>query len=115
MSDQQQRSRNEVTFVRSERSRNEVVLTVKGPLTDEAADGFRLQFDGLAAGGWPIVTLDLTAVKAISSQCLGKIVMLMKRLEESRRKLRIRGCDPDLYAQFTRVRFDRIIDISREV
>jgi anti-anti-sigma factor len=114
MSDQQERSREEVVFVRSERSRDEAVLAVKGPLTDDAADGFKLQLDGLAAGRWATVTLDLTKVKAISSQCLGKIVMLMKRLEESRRKLRIRGCDPDLYAQFTRVRFDRIIEISRE-
>jgi anti-anti-sigma factor len=112
MSDQQERSRDEVVFTRTERSRDEVVLAVNGPLLDEAADELQRQFAGLQAGGWAIVTLDLSKVKSISSQCLGKIVFLKKKLEESGRKLRVRGCDPDLYALFTSIRFDRIIDIS---
>ena len=106
------RSRDGVVFTRTERSRDEAVLAVNGPLMDESVDEFKLRLDGLLAGGWPIVTLDLTKVKVIASQCLGKIVFLMKKLEESRRKLRIRGCDPELYAQFTSIRFDQIIDIS---
>jgi anti-anti-sigma factor len=112
MPDQQERSRDEVVFTRTERSRDEVVLTVNGPLTDETADEFQRHLDSLLAGGWPIVTLDFSKVKAIASKPTGKIVFLMKRLQEKSRTFRIRGCDPGLYEQFRMIRFDRIIDIS---
>ena len=114
MSDQQERSREQVAFVRTERSRDEAVLAVKGPLMDESADEFQLQLDGLAAGGWPIVTLDLSLVKGMASKPMGKIVFLMKRLQELKRTFRIRGCHPALYQQFKMIRFDRIIEISPE-
>jgi anti-anti-sigma factor len=113
MSDQQQ-PREEVTFVRSERSREEVVLAVVGPLLDETADEFQRHLDALLAGTWPLVTLDFAKVKAIASKPTGKIVFLMKRLQEKSRKLRIRGCDPGLLEQFRMIRFDRIIDISAQ-
>jgi anti-anti-sigma regulatory factor len=104
--------RDKVAFTRTDRSRDEVVLAAKGALTDEAADAFKLQLDGLIAGGWPIVTLDLSAVKGISSGPLGKIVFLMKKLQEKQRTFRIRGCDAGLYEQFKKISFDRIIDIQ---
>jgi anti-anti-sigma regulatory factor len=124
MSDQQEQPRDKVTgtpaeqprvevvFTRTERSHDEVVLAVGGLLMDETADEFKLQIDGLLAGGWPIVTLDLSAVKGISSGPLGKVVFLMKKLQEKQRKFRIRGCDAGLYEQFKRISFDRIIDIQ---
>lgn len=111
MSDQEGRPREHAEFVRTERSREEVVLAVAGPLYDEYADDFQRELDAMSAGGWPLVTLDFSRVKVIASKATGKIVFTMKRLEETRRKLRIRGCDPMLYQQFKAVRFDRIIDI----
>jgi anti-anti-sigma regulatory factor len=112
MSDQQGSPREHASFVRTERSREEVELAVDGPLYDEFADEFQRQLDAMAAGHWPIVTLDFTKVKVIASKPTGKIVFLMKRLQETRRTLRIRGCDPGLYGQFKSIRFDRIIDIE---
>jgi len=112
MSDQQGQPREHAEFIRTERSHEEVVLAVDGPLYDEFADEFQRQLDALVAGGWPIVTLDFTKVKVIASKATGKIVFLLKRLQETRRTLRIRGCDPGLYVQFKAVRFDRIIDIQ---
>lgn len=112
MSDQQQRSRGAAVFTRTERSSKEVVLAVNGPLTDDIADQFKVQLDALLAGGWPIVTLDLSLVKGISSNPLGKIVMLKMRLQERQRTLRVRGCDPELYDLFRKISYDRIIDIS---
>lgn len=111
MSDLQGSPREHASFERTERSREEVVLAVDGPLYDEYADEFQRQLDAMVTGHWPIVTLDFTKVKAIASKATGKIVFLMKRLQESRRTLRIRGCDPGLYGQFKAIRFDRIIDI----
>lgn len=111
MSDQQ-RPRGAVIFTRTERSSEEVVLAAAGPLTDDVADEFKVQLDALLAGSWPIVTLDLSRVKGISSNPLGKIVMLKMRLQERLRTLRIRGCDPELYDLFRRISYDRIIDIS---
>ena len=104
--------RPQVTYTRTEASRDEVVLAVSGPLTDETADEFQRHLDGLLAGVWPIVTLDCSKVKAIASKPTGKIVLLMKRLQEKKRAFRIRGCDPGLYVQFRMIRFDRIIDIQ---
>ena len=112
MSDQQERRQVAVVYTRTERSRDEAVLAVNGPLTDEAAEDFKLQLEGLISGRWPIVSLDLSLVKGISSQCLGKIVLLKMRLEEHGRTFRIRGCDPGLYEQFRKISYDRIIDIQ---
>ena len=124
MSDQQERPRDgavapqedrppvEVTYTRTEPSRNEVVLAVRGPLLHDFADGFQLQLDGLLAGRWPVVTLDLSLVNVISSNPIGKIVFLKKRLEEHDRTFRIRGCDPDLFEQLRKSRFDRLVDIQ---
>lgn len=112
MSDQDGRPRQHAEFVRAERSRDEVVLAVDGPLYDEFADEFQRELDTMCAGRWPIITLDFSKVKVIASKATGKIVFTMKRLEETRRKLRIRGCDPGLYQQFKAARFDRIIDIE---
>jgi anti-anti-sigma factor len=112
MPEQQEQPREKVVFTRTERSRDEVVLAVNGPLTDETADEFQRHLDGLLAGAWPIVTLDFSQVKAIASKPTGKIVFLMKRLQERKRTFRIRGCDPGLHDQFRMIRFDRIIDIQ---
>jgi len=111
MSDQQQ-PREQVTFVRSEPSREEAILAVVGPLLDENADEFQRALDELLAGGWPVVTLDLSKVKAMASKPMGKIVFMKNRLEEKHRMFRIRGCDDSLSQQFLMVKFDRIIDIS---
>jgi anti-anti-sigma factor len=122
MSDQQERPRDEggspqeekpreaVVFTRTERSWQEVVLAAKGPLLHDFADEFQIQLDGLLAGRWPIVTLDLSQVSFIASNPIGKIVFLKKRLEEKQRTFRIRGCSPHLYDQFKSIKFDRIVD-----
>ena len=112
MADGQQKSPERATFTRTERSREEAVLAVAGPLYDEIADEFQFHLDAAIAGGWPIITLDFKRVKVIASKAFGKIVFVMKRLQETRRTLRIRGCDPDLWNQFKATRFDRILDIE---
>jgi anti-anti-sigma regulatory factor len=114
MSDQQRRQPGErIAFSRREPSRDEVVLAVEGPLYHEFADEFQGQLDALVAGGWAIVTLDFRKVKVIASLITGKILILKMRLQEHRREVRIRGCDPGLYAQFKAVRFDRMLDIQQ--
>lgn len=115
MSDSQQRQpRGATVFTRTERSSEEVVLAADGPLTDDNADEFKAQLDALLAGGWPIVTLDLSLVKGMSSNPLGKIVMLKMRLQERHRTLRVRGCDPELYELFRKIKYDRIITITQQ-
>jgi anti-anti-sigma regulatory factor len=116
MSDQQEQPRVEVVFTRTQRSRDEVVLSVDGPLTDDVADELHLQFEGLIAGSWRVVTLDLAKVKGISSRCLGKIMFLRMRLIEKKeqgRSIRIQGCDPALYLDLKAARFDFFMDIQQ--
>ncbi len=112
MPDQQEQPREGVLFTRMERSRQEVVLAATGPLLHDFADEFQTQLDGLLAGRWPIVTLDLSQVGFIASNPIGKIVFLKKRLGEQQRTFRIRGCNPHLYEQFKSTKFDRIVDIQ---
>jgi hypothetical protein len=112
MSDLPEQPREHASFVRTERSREEVVLAVDGPLFDEFADEFQRQLEALDAGGWPIVSLDLSHTKVIASSPIGKIVFFKKHLEEQHRTFRIRGCDRGLYDLLCKSRFDRIIAIE---
>jgi len=124
MSDQQERPRDNVTgapteqprpqaeFTRTERSRDEVVLAVSGPLTDDAVDAFQQHLEELIAGRWPLVTLDFTRVPGISSRCVGKLMFLRMRLDEKKRSLRIGGCHPELYKSFKTMRLDFFMAIT---
>ena len=94
-------------------SREEVMLSVIGPLTAETSMEFHRQLQQLFAGGSPVISLDLTRTESISSAALGKILLFKKKLAENRRTLQIRGCSENLYSTFQMINFDSLISIQR--
>ena len=100
-------------FERKEPSRNEVVLSVVGPLAGEATTEFQRQVEELVAASYGTIVLDLSRTDSINSSALGKILLFRKKLEENRRTLKIRGCSETLYKTFKMIKFDTLIPIDR--
>ncbi len=100
-------------FQKSELSRGEVVLSVSGSLNGETAGRFQGFLEEMAGGGQRFITLNLKDVDSINSACIGKILLLHRRLAERDRVLRIRGCSEPLYRTFCLIQFDRLLDIEK--
>ena len=100
-------------FTRTEISKDEVQLQVKGILDSEAAEKFQKEISSLAAGDYKTITLDLKQVPSINSTCIGKILLLRKRLTEQDRSIRISGCSDALYNTFQLIDLDKRISIDR--
>jgi anti-anti-sigma factor len=94
-------------------SREEVVLSVVGSLSGEAANEFHRRVEELAGGSYATISLDLSQTEAINSSVLGKILLFRKKLAEQQRTLQIKGCSESLYKTFQMVKFDTLISIKK--
>ncbi|HUI69472.1 MAG TPA: STAS domain-containing protein [Spirochaetia bacterium] len=94
-------------------SRDEVTLSVKGPLSGETTTEFQSRMEGLVAAGHLTVTLDLSQTPSINSSALGKILLFRKKLAEGGRTLQIVGCSEPLYKTFQMIKFDKLVTIRR--
>jgi len=100
-------------FERKDRSKNEVALSVVGPLAGEAVTEFHRQVEELVSASYETIVLDLSRTDSINSSALGKILLFKKKLTESRRNLKIKGCSELLFKTFTMIKFDTLIEIER--
>ena len=100
-------------LTRNEVSRDEVLLSVEGPLDGEPANEFQAQLEELTEGSYRTITLDLTKVASINSSSIGRILLCRKRLAEQGRTIRIDGCSDSLYSTFELIKFDKLIPIKR--
>ncbi len=100
-------------FQRKDLSKNEVVLSVEGPLAGEATVEFHRQVEELVAASYATIILDLSKTDSINSSALGKILLFRKRLAEDRRNMKIRGCSESLFKTFRMIKFDTLIPIER--
>ena len=100
-------------FVRNEVSKDEVELQVQGPLSNDAAEEFQKTLHDLAAGDHKTITLNLSEVPSINSTCIGKILLLRKKLTEQDRIIRVNSCSDALYNTFQLIKFDRLVSIDR--
>jgi anti-anti-sigma factor len=94
-------------------SKDEVLLTVVGPLSGEATNEFHRQVEELAGASYAVISLDLSRTDAINSSALGKILLFRKKLAEQQRTLRITGCNESLYKTFQMIKFDTLISIKK--
>ena len=94
-------------------SREEVVLSVVGSLSGEAANEFHRRVEELVGGAYATISLDLSQTEAINSSILGKILLFRKKLAEQQRTLQITGCSKSLYELFQMVNFDKLISIKK--
>jgi anti-anti-sigma factor len=95
------------------RSAEEIELTVTGPLGGAEAEEFQRVLQSLSGAGHRVITLNLAAVPSITSNCIGKMLMVRKALARDGRTLRVRGCSAALFNTFQLVRFDRLLSIEK--
>jgi anti-anti-sigma factor len=100
-------------FERKNISKEEVVLSVVGSLSGEAASEFHRQVEELVGASYAIISLDLSRTEAINSSALGKILLFRKKLAEQQRTLQIKGCSESLYKTFQMIKFDTLISIKK--
>ena len=100
-------------FERKNLSKDEVLLSVVGPLSGETTNEFHRQVEELVAASYPTISLDLSRSESINSSALGKILLFRKKLAEDQRTLQIRGCSEALYKTFQIIKFDTLISIKR--
>jgi anti-anti-sigma factor len=93
-------------------SRDEIMLIVVGSLSGESTAEFHRNMEDMVAAGSRVVTLDLAKAESINSAALGKILLFRKKLAESDRTLRIKGCSESLYKTFLMIKFDTLIPIT---
>jgi anti-anti-sigma factor len=100
-------------FKRTEISEQEVQLQVTGSLDSTTAMEFQEQLKSLSGQRYKVITLKLREVPSINSTCIGKILLLRKRLSEQNRSIRISGCSDALYNIFQLIDLDKRVDIER--
>ncbi len=100
-------------FTEKETSREEIVLSVQGPLSGEATAEFQSRMEALTAGHYLTVTLDFSQTPSINSSALGKILLFRKKLAEGGRTLQIVGCSDALFKTFQMIKFDKLVTIRK--
>ena len=100
-------------FERKNLSKDEVLLSVVGPLSGETTNEFHRQVEELVAAAYPTISLDLSRTESINSSALGKILLFRKKLAEHQRTLQIKGCSEALFKTFQMIKFDTLISIKR--
>ena len=101
-------------FTQKEASRDEIVLSVQGPLSGEATAEFHTRMEELAAGRHLTITLDFSQTPSINSSALGKILLFRQKLAEGGRTLQIVGCSEPLFKTFQMIKFDKLVTIRKE-
>ncbi len=100
-------------FERKNLSKDEVLLSVVGPLSGETTNEFHRQVEDLVSASYQTISLDLSKTESINSSALGKILLFRKKLAEHQRILQIKGCSEALYRTFQMIKFDTLIPIKR--
>jgi anti-anti-sigma factor len=94
-------------------SGGETILTAVGPIAGESVAEFGRKIEALVAGRATTVTLDLSHADGMSSDAIGKLLELKKKLVEQKRVLRIQGCSDTLWDVFKRIKLDSLIPIQK--
>jgi len=100
-------------FTQKETSRDEITLSIDGPLSGETTTEFQSRMEELVASGHLTVTLDLSRTSSINSSALGKILLFRKKLAEAGRTLQIVGCSESLFKTFQMIKFDKLVTIRK--
>lgn len=102
-------------FVIKEITDHEIMLEVHGTLMGmEATEAFEDQLKKLEDTDKKIIILNFIDVDSINSSCIGKIFLYQKRLEETGRTIKIRGCSDSLLNTFQLIKLERLISIEKE-
>ena len=102
-------------FVIKDISAHEIMLEVHGTLMGmESTESFEDQLKILEESSKKIIILNFTDVDSINSSCIGKIFLYQKKLEETERTIKIKGCSDSLLKTFQLIKLERLISIEKE-
>lgn len=91
-----------------------MMLEVHGTLMgSESTEIFQKKLEDLLKEHHKTFTLNFMDVDAINSSCIGKIFLYKKKLEETGRKIQIRGCSESLHKTFQLIKLEQLISIER--
>jgi len=100
-------------FTQKETSREEIILSVQGPLSGETTAELHTRLEQFVAGHYVTITLDLSQTPSINSSALGKILLFRQKLAEGGRTLQIVGCSEPLFKTFQMIKFDKLVTIKK--
>lgn len=106
------------TRVRVENVDNVIILRLLDRMVFDEKDvrevGEQIQA-ALPVGPEPVrVIVDFTGVELISSSLLGKLILLMRRIENAGGKLRLCELSPTIHSVFRTSNLDRLFGIDRD-
>jgi anti-anti-sigma regulatory factor len=93
-------------------SRIETILVVDGPLSGDLVDVLHERLTELSTGTCLTITLDLSSSPVLNSAAIGKLLFFSRKLAESRKTLRIRGCSEGIYRIFKALQLDKLMEID---
>ena len=79
---------------------NTLYIKVSGNLIFEATTDFGLELDKLMELDYQEAVLDFSDVSGITSSAIGKVIDFHQKLEQSGRKMRIKGMSDKAYSVF---------------
>ncbi len=100
---------------RTERSEQEVELSVHANLNDSTVAEFRGALYAELDEPQKRITLDLERVHSVSSSALGAMLLFQKKAREKGKVLAIGPCNAELRQTLLAIRFDRSIQMEGEV
>ena len=97
---------------RKDISRNEIILRLEDPLTEDARIQFRMRLDQLLKEPYASVALDLSEIRVLSSSWIGSFLLFHGKLKAADRVLRIKGCSKELHKVLLLIKLDATIPIE---
>ncbi len=90
-----------------------ITARISGPVTEGDGEPLKKAFDELLSASQKQVELDLSMVPIITSTGIGKLIVLLRKLQEQARELKITAINDNLYDMFTSINLDKILKIER--
>lgn len=91
---------------------NAIDVTLSGDIYVDQADELLDVFNSIIEKKPAEVTIDLAALKSITSSGIGKIVLLYKGLKSHNGRVRITGVNDTIMQIFKIVKLDRLVEIE---
>ena len=90
-----------------------LTVTITGAVTESDSESFNGCFQEITAAKEEKVYLDLRRVPLITSEYIGQLILLFRRLKAQQRELRIKGIHDELFSLFTAINFHKILPIEK--
>ncbi len=92
----------------------ELNVKVVGAVAEKDGQALAEAFGKIGLAKQPNVNLDLTQVPIITSTGIGKLILLVRKLEKQGGRFNINAISDNLYSIFTAISLDRVVTIKHD-